>query len=122
MRLKRQLGHVILMVDKKRRANIVNYGSSRGHRVSCLVIAVNVYALGHAADIGIFIRKALSKFLNRSVDMVAHFDSRTLSNTVTKNSDTAKRRLLIDSFAVEDAYLKRSADTNWVEPRHDIRR
>lgn len=102
--LKSQLGFVILMADENRTANIVHYGSCRCHRVTRSVMASEVHALIHAVDIGMIVRDALNELLNRNVEMEAFVDSRTLFNVVTKNSNTAERRLQIDIFALRESY------------------
>lgn len=56
--LNSQLIYAMLVTDETRYVNIVHYGLSTCHRVSRLVMAAEVYAQLHAAEIAILLQAA----------------------------------------------------------------
>lgn len=104
--LNRQVDYVMLMADEEHRANVVQYGSSRGHCVIISIKAAEIYALIHAVNIDMIIRDALNERLRRSVGIQAFVDSWTLFNVVSKNRNTVERRLQIDIFALKENYQR----------------
>lgn len=76
--IERKLKFVILIADRLGKDNIVHYGSSRCHRVTCSVMAAEVHTLVHAFDHWYVICKSLEKLKKRRFEIGAFADSRIL--------------------------------------------
>lgn len=74
-----QLGHVLLMADVKRHANIVHYGSNRGHRITRSVMVTEVHALVLAFRYGYVIHYALEEITKRTAHPEAYNDRQRFS-------------------------------------------
>lgn len=99
-----QLVYDILMAYEERSANILHYGSSQCRRATRSVMAAIVHAFIHAVDMGVIVPDTLNELLDGSADIEAFVDSRLLFRGVTKNSNTAVRRLQIDKFVLRKSY------------------
>lgn len=102
--LKSRLAYTILMADKERCANNINYSSCRCHRVSRMVMAAEVHALIHAVEIGMLMKEILGELMNWEIKMEAYVESRTLFKVIAKNSSTAEHCLQIDVFSLKENY------------------
>jgi hypothetical protein len=94
---KSQLGFVVLLAEDQNRANIVHYGSQRCTRVTRSVMAAELHGLIVRYDNAIFVSEMVSLILGRHVDIVVMLDSNTVFDTVTRLSNTLKKRLQIDA-------------------------
>lgn len=99
-----QLGYTVLMTYDERLATVMQYGLSRCHYVTRSAMAAEVHALIHAVDVVTLIGDALNELLGRTIALEAYVDSRSLFKVVTKNRNTAERRLQNDMFALRDSY------------------
>lgn len=102
--LKRRLGITIFTVGNYCRANMVYDGSSHCRRTTRLEMAVEENAVVYEFDYGYFIWEALEKLLARRVELASLLRSRTLFKIIAKNRSTAKGRLYIDVWALEESY------------------
>lgn len=105
--MKSQFGFFILMIDGLGKQNNVHYGSSRCRQVTRSVMAAEVHALVHAFDHRFIIRKTLEELMGRRIEIEAFVNSRTLFNTMSKNSTTTEQRLQITVCALRKSYRKR---------------
>lgn len=69
-------------------------------------MAAEVHAIIYAVALEIIVQYYLNEFLNRCIELEAIMDSRKLFILVTKHSNPAERRLLIDIFSLRESFKK----------------
>lgn len=80
------------MVDGSGRKHLVNYGSSRCHRVTRSVMESEIHALVLGFDVW-FIRKDLiADLIERDIPIEEFVDSRTVFNVMDKKGNNTERR------------------------------
>lgn len=115
-----QQGLVILTADGLGIDNNVHYGSSRCHRLTRSVMAVEAHALVHTFEHRYVICDPLEDLMGRLIEIEAFVDSSTHFNTLEENNTAAERKLQIDVCALSDSYGK--GDLNkmvWITERQN---
>lgn len=100
--LENRVWYARIMVDYNSYSEILQYWSSRCHRVTRSVTADEVYALTHAMDVGMLMTDALNAPLGQRIEMKSFVDSGTLFTFVTINSNFAERCLKVDRSVLKE--------------------
>lgn len=101
-----QLGFVIALVDKARRANIVHFVSQRCKRLKRSVMALELHTLILGFDFVFIIRNLLEEILDRKVPIDAYVDRKTVLDVTDKDGKTTERILQKDIFALRESYAR----------------
>ena len=99
-----QLGYIVLLLGKNGTAHILNYSSRKKRRVTRSVLGCEVFAFADAFDSAYVLRQDLQQLLNVNIPLKMFTDSKSLFDVITKCTMTAEKRLMIDIFAINQAY------------------
>ena len=85
------------------------------------VLGAKVYDLPDALDMGIALRVIIGPILKFAASIYAFKDSKSLFDTITKVSQIAEKRLLIDVSAIREAFITRGVvSIGWMRSNYDI--
>jgi hypothetical protein len=88
----------------KKRVCILDYRWCKSWRVARSSIAVETLAVSTAFDAGFTLRHQLAKMLGRHVPLLFMTDGRSLFKVIINHKKTAEERLMLDVYAVREAY------------------
>lgn len=113
--LSSQMGLVVTIADKSKKANIVHYSSVKAERVACSVLAAKLFALAHAFDLAVTLRETINDMLGREIALMMYNDSKSLYEAVVGISSTTEKLLLTDLTVLREAYeFREIAEIVWV--------
>lgn len=106
-----QLGYVILLAEsggvgatEGRKRNIVDYGSTRSSRVTRSVLAAERFALVLGLDRAFVAQEMVRLGLGRELPITEVTYSKTAFNCIARLSNTLERRLLVDTYALQESH------------------
>ena len=102
-----QLGRIILLVDKDKKASIVSYRSYKSRRVTRSVSVAEVSTFTDLFDEEFALKKTVELALNRRLLLHLLTDSKSLFGIISKGSRTNKKRLMPDIYAARKGYKAR---------------
>lgn len=104
--LRSQLGFLIMLSDEDGNTNVLHYRSSRCKGITGSVMAAEVHALILGFDQAYTARDLLTEITWKHLDITGHVYNKTLFDVVSKEGTTAKKRLLIDIWALKESYSR----------------
>lgn len=111
-----QIGYVIILADCQNNANTIHWSSVRCKRVTCSVLASELYAMALGFDISIAIKTTLCKILQKQIPLIVCTDSKSLFDCLVKLGITQEKRLMIDIMSLHESYEKREiTEIMWIE-------
>ena len=99
-----QLGYVILLCDAMDRCHFLDFASKKCKRVVRSIMAGEIYAFAEGFDYAYAIKHTLEKVYGQNIPITLLTDSKQMFDVITKASQTAEKRLLIDITAAREAY------------------
>ena len=105
-----QLGYIIFLVDALGNCQPVHWSSHKAKRVTRSVLGSEVLAFSDAFDMSYAIKHDLQALLNQEIPLVMMTDSLSLFDVITKCTQTAEKRLLIDLNIAKQAYKRREVE------------
>jgi hypothetical protein len=114
--LSSQIGHVIVLADATKRANIVHWSSVKCKRVTRSVLASELYGMAHGFDIGAAIKSTVDKILQVNLPLILCTDSKSLYDCLVRLGTTQEKRLMIDVMCLRQAYERRQVtEVKWID-------
>ena len=108
--LSSQIGYCIFMVDAEGVCSLLSWCSKKSRRVTRSTMAAEIFSTVLGFDHGFALRDLLSEVLGRHVSLELYTDSQTAWDSMTSLRSTNERRLLVDIFALREAYRLRELD------------
>lgn len=99
-----QLGFIMVLMEKHNNISVVYSGSLKSRRIIRSVLGAERFAMVDGFDVASTIRLTVNDILGRIVPLHVYTDSRSLFDSLTKISRTAKKRLLIDLSVLRQSY------------------
>lgn len=116
-----QLGYVILLTDRTKRANWLHYASYKSKRIVRSVLGGETYAFADGFDFAFTLRHDIENILGRKLSITMLTDSESLFKVIIKASTTTERRLMIDIRATREAYVREEInDVGWISSEDNI--
>ncbi len=115
-----QIGYVICLADATKKANIIHWSSMKCKRVTCSVLAAELYGMANWFDIGEVIMESLGKILKSAVLLVLCTDLKSLYDCLDKLGTTKEKRLMIDVMSLRQLYEQREiTEVKWIYGHHN---
>ena len=105
-----QLGYVIFLADGENRCSPLHWSSHKAKRVTRSVLGSEVLVFSDAFDMFYAINHDLQSLLKQEVPLVMITDSLSLFDIITKCTQTAGKRLLIDLNIATQTYKQREVE------------
>jgi hypothetical protein len=95
--LSSQIGYVIALADSEDNANILHWSLMKYKRITCSVLASELYRMVNRFDIGGAIKETIKKIMRiDSLPLTICTDSKSLFECLIKLGTTQKKCLMID--------------------------
>ena len=99
-----QLGYLILLCDKDKNCNILQFKSYKSRRAARSILGAEIYSFADGFDQAYALKTDIEKILHRHVPITMLTDSKCLFDIITKSSTTNGKRLMIDLDVINEAY------------------
>ncbi|KIM99826.1 hypothetical protein OIDMADRAFT_66146, partial [Oidiodendron maius Zn] len=111
-----QIGFVILLADKRNRANILHWSSIKCKRVTRSLLASELYAMAHGLDIAPAIKSTIEATLQIRFPLILCADSKSLYDCLVKLGTTQEKRLMVDLMCLRQSYERREiTEVRWID-------
>lgn len=105
-----QIGYLICLTDKSRRAAVLSFKSCRSWRVAQSAMTAEALAFAAGFDAAHALRHQLAELFGKSIPLWMFTDSLTLFKTLTTCKRTTEGRLMIDIYAARESFRRREID------------
>jgi hypothetical protein len=115
--LSSQIGYVIALTDMENNANILHWSSTKCKRVTCSVLASELYGMVNGFDIGGAIKETIEKIMRiNNLLLILCMDSKSLFECLVKLGTTQEKRLMIDILSLRQSYERREiSKVVWID-------
>lgn len=111
-----QIGFIIVLVDKNKKANLIHWSSIKCKRITRSVLAAELYGIVHGFDIGVAIKLTLDMILSTTVPLILCTDSKSLYECLVKLGTTQEKRLTVDLMSLRKSYERRLiTEIRWIK-------
>jgi hypothetical protein len=111
-----QISYVIAIGNKNSNANILHWSSIKCKRVTCSVLASELYGIVHGFNIASAIKSTIEGMLQINLPLVIYTDSKSLYDCLVKLGTTQEKRLIVDILSLRQAYKRREiTEIKWIK-------
>lgn len=94
--LSSQLGTVVTLMDARNSDNIIHYSSFKSKRITCSVLAADLFSLVHVFGYAFTVRLAVNEIMRTSSPLLIYTDSKSFFEGLVGINATTEKRLMID--------------------------
>jgi hypothetical protein len=111
-----QIGFVIVLADKRNKANIIHWSLIKCKRVTRSVLASELYRMAYGFDIEATIKSTLEQILRiKTLTLLLCTDSKSLYDCLVKLGTTQEKRLMVDLMCLRQSYERREiTEIKWI--------
>lgn len=114
--LRTQLGFVILLTDKTKRVNWLQFGSYKCKPIVRSVLGGETHAFVDSFDAAYATRHDMQTMLQQNIPLSVVTDSESLFKVIVQSSSTTEMRLMIDLQAAREAHQEHKIDDmGWIK-------
>lgn len=99
-----QIDFVICLANTTSKANIIYWFLIKYKRVTCSVLAFELYRMAHGFDIGAVIKTIIEKIFRSAVLLILCTNSKSLYNCLVRLGTTKEQQLMVDVISLHQSY------------------